>query len=52
MSSLTVIPPVTGTITRVVGAEVEVRGLRLAVGANVTLDGLDGPLSAEVIAVG
>jgi flagellum-specific ATP synthase len=52
MSSLTVIPPVTGTITRVVGAEVEVRGLRLAIGANVTLDGLDGPLSAEVIAVG
>jgi flagellum-specific ATP synthase len=52
MSALKVIPPVSGTITRVVGAEVEVRGLRLPIGASVSLDGLDGPLSAEVIAVG
>jgi len=46
------VPPVTGTVSRVVGSDVEVRGLRLPVGAAVLVDGMNGPLPAEVVAVG
>ena len=46
------VPPVTGTVSRVVGSDVEVRGLRLPIGAAVIVDGNNGPLLAEVVAVG
>lgn len=47
-----IVPPVQGRVSRVVGADVEVRGLRLPVGAAVVIDSPNGPLPAEVVAVG
>ena len=40
-----------GSVSRVVGTEVEVRGLRLAVGDAVDLETREGPRVAEVVAV-
>jgi flagellum-specific ATP synthase len=47
-----IVPPVQGRVSRVVGSDVEVRGLRLAVGSSVVIDAPAGPLAAEVVAVG
>jgi len=40
-----------GTVTRVVGAEIEVRGLRLAVGDAIEIASAHGTTEAEVVAV-
>lgn len=47
-----IVPPVQGRVSRVVGTDVEIRGLRLPVGASVVIDTPTGPLAAEVVAVG
>jgi flagellum-specific ATP synthase len=47
-----VIPPVEGRVSRIVGVDIEVRGLRLAVGAAVAIDTPSGVLPGEVVAVG
>lgn len=43
--------PVTGKVVQVVGAEVVARGLRLAVGDSTEIDGPDGRVEADVVAV-
>lgn len=43
---------VSGSVARVTGHEVEVRGLRLRVGDSLAVEGPDGRLAAEVVAIG
>ena len=47
-----IVPPVQGRVSRVVGADIEVRGLRLPLGSAVVIDSPTGPLPGEVVAVG
>ena len=47
-----IVPPVTGQVSRVVGADIEVRGLRLPLGSSVIIDAANGPLPAEVVSIG
>jgi flagellum-specific ATP synthase len=44
-------PEVAGRVTRVVGLDVEVRGLALPIGSTVAISGPDGAIYAEVVAV-
>ncbi len=49
-AGLRIAPPVSGAVTLIRGMEVGVRGLRLPIGAAVTVDGPSGPVAAEVVA--
>ena len=42
---------VSGSVARVVGHEIEIRGLRLRIGDALTVHAADGPLAAEVVAL-
>jgi flagellum-specific ATP synthase len=44
-------PRVFGRVARVVGLNLDVEGLQLPIGSAVTVDGADGPLTAEVVAI-
>ncbi|MCU1426186.1 MAG: Flagellum-specific synthase FliI [Actinomycetia bacterium] len=44
-------PRVFGRVARVVGLNVEVEGLQLAIGSAVTVESTEGPLIAEVVAI-
>jgi flagellum-specific ATP synthase len=44
-------PRVFGRVARVVGLNLEVEGLQLPIGSAVTVDGSEGPLLAEVVAI-